>query len=1501
MDERRATTIVKLGVTSACLLAGTAVAGPVGTAIGGVASEMLSGALEPYVSSLVSFLSDGSDPVGNSLRKTLERAYLASIDQIESDWNRRPTISEDGSEGLFASLREDANTIFSSSETFGEDILAKFTTVSDRRSSLGTLTKEYLDHQLRHQGEGLEDLVSKTLIPRTSQNFTSLLLNDETETNKAWRAIQLTAITGMFQVLNAQTTRSQFTDEQIQESLSLLEQAKDALAELSEQQRSDAGNAGLKLVLDEQTLVITEILRELEQSILSAIGADGAQTRQLLENRISQLKEELQRGTTFGRSSTNIIRVAATEPPFGHTQLVGRQSELDQTIRVVQRKRVVNLTGLSGMGKSLLAAAAIRQLRSTGDIETILWLDQELTTNERFMAEGIANAIGIPGYVDQSGDSLLGLVRSHLANLDRTAIVLDDVSGIAVARRAIDRLLPNNIAIIVISRQNLFLSGEHLSVGQLKTSDAEELFNSATNGVYSPNDVSTICALLENHPMAIRIIAGRLEVEQQPLSEILSRLRDEKHRLRTLKVGDLNVSAAIELSWQDLDQASRNLLATICWSSERASRDLIKEVFAEDKVDFYDTLGSLTAQSLVVSRGSHVHVHNLVRDFVRQHTVQQKEDVETRTHRRLLELVLDNGGNPHSPELAERLTSDIYPLTALVLGLIEATDINTSMAGVRIGQLLLEPTGILARGAFTSLRAKLATGIVKATDEATDYELVIFTALTCAPILAALGNQAGAIRLLARAENVASDDETKSKVLAARGELARQLGIDRDAYSSLIRSLNHAELAENTINEASAWGQLGAISLDYGLLASAHRRYGKALELYERAEFAPGIAAATYNLGRILDQLGFLEQARNFHHQSLVIEESLDNLPGILVSLDELIHLDTDEPYLDLAEQKYRARLARLQESGNREGEASLLGALGTLAIRRHKIECALALINQSLNLNRQDGDLQGEAVCEGNLGLIAYEQRELQSARKHALRSIELYGQLGDDRGIAMCSTQLGHICVLEGSWDEAINHFAKMMSWAHRHNPGAEFRSAQMISTIQSIIESDDDTLRSELTNQAMKFAEDYSVIDIPRVDTASRQAQVKAIHSILDQNDMSASCITLLAILPSIPIPANELESMLDGTCYIDSPSEELIAIIDQLGSMDLASHAHGSVYLAPETPRAVLSRVPAALLRETILRALSGMMEMWLAMPDDRPVTNYSTQFMGMILTLSAYCSILDLSSAELARLGGAAGAILSSDGSYVAAALVMEDGLNNAKLSFAPDSLDLISPLNNLAGLLHFNLNMHDESANLFEQIFSLVNEETQFTEEQLHTYACALSNYGHVRLAQDDVEGASILFESARSTHLSLHGEAHITYAVNTNNVGLVHKEQGNWVQARQHLELALDTFEATAHGDTFQAANTWDHLSGVHENLGDLPLALACAQKALAIRHQVLPPLHEHIVESHQQIGRLLLASGQAQEAKNSWNQALQLSLRAFGPYDYYTLQIRESLASIS
>ncbi|CCH16425.1 Transcriptional regulator, winged helix family [Micromonospora lupini str. Lupac 08] len=323
--------------------------------------------------------------------------------------------------------------------------------------------------------------------------------------------------------------------------------------------------------------------------------------------------------------------------PTALTSFVGREAAVDRVGALLDRARLVTLTGPGGAGKTRLAIESAREVAAR--FPDGVWLVELAPVTEP--AEVPQALLGLLGLREQAffagsqsrippGEATEPTVRAIDALASRRALlVLDNCEHLLdAAAELADRLLTAcpDVRVLVTSREPLGITGEALhpveSLEQPPTGadpvtaltyPSVRLFADRAAAVRPDFEVDDrtvgpvvgICRSLDGMPLAIELAAARLRA--MTAEQVATRL-DDRFRLltggsRTALPRHQTLRAVVDWSWDLLDEADRALWRRLAVFAGGATAAAVERVCGGGELaapEVLDRLFALVEKSLVI-------------------------------------------------------------------------------------------------------------------------------------------------------------------------------------------------------------------------------------------------------------------------------------------------------------------------------------------------------------------------------------------------------------------------------------------------------------------------------------------------------------------------------------------------------------------------------------------------------------------------------------------------------------------------------------------------------------------------------------------------------------------------------------------------------------------------------------------------------------------------------------------------------------------------------------
>jgi predicted ATPase len=296
------------------------------------------------------------------------------------------------------------------------------------------------------------------------------------------------------------------------------------------------------------------------------------------------------------------------------TEIIGRADDIASVTALLERSRLVTLTGPGGVGKTRLA------------VEVATILEESLRGGAVFVdltsvSEPAAVVMAFAAALDPASEVRVA-VRDSLSHLLQTSgellLVVDNCEHVleSVAQLIVDVIGGvENVQVLATSREALALPGERVfHVTPLDAVSAAELFwdraarvePSVVPDEAGTDAVTSICRQLDGIPLAIELAAAHASLLTP--QQIDSRLGDRFSLLQSPARGrdprHATLATALRWSYDLLDPRERVLLDRLAIFRGRFGLDAIESVAIGAPVEHrsvVDLMASLVRKSLVVS------------------------------------------------------------------------------------------------------------------------------------------------------------------------------------------------------------------------------------------------------------------------------------------------------------------------------------------------------------------------------------------------------------------------------------------------------------------------------------------------------------------------------------------------------------------------------------------------------------------------------------------------------------------------------------------------------------------------------------------------------------------------------------------------------------------------------------------------------------------------------------------------------------------------------------
>jgi len=676
--------------------------------------------------------------------------------------------------------------------------------------------------------------------------------------------------------------------------------------------RIAAAAHGGQIVLSDSTRSLVE--RALPHGVaLRPLGAhrlkDLANAERLYQLEIDGLPTEFPALRTLDARPNNL--------PSQLTSFVGREAELLAVGELLDRARLVTLTGPGGTGKTRLAiqVAAERLSRYS---DGAFFVQLAPVTDPALVMSSIAAALGVREAVDRP---LVETVKDWLRDRE-LLLVLDNFEQIVAAGPLVIDLLESaeRLRILVTSRAVLHVHGENeFPVPPLTIPDPAHLPEldglSQFEGValfieramaarpdfsltsQSAPAIAEIVARLDGLPLAIELAAAkaRLLGAEAILGRLGSRLAFLSGGARDLPARQQTLRQAIDWSYSLLPQPERVFLRRLAvfvggWTADAAERVSSP---ADVGLDAFDGLAALFDQSLVRrDEGEHGEPRFVLLETIREYALERLDEAgETEDLRRRHAINFTDTAEAAEP----LLTKDPAVIESVArdhdnyrAGLTWAIQKDEGPLGMRLGYALWRfwhQRGHLREGRqwFEGLLA-LPSSADRTTERA--------KGLTGAAGIAYWQNDYGTAEAWYRETEAIyrelNDKPALADALYNLGSMAAIRGDMSAAFEMLGEGMAIGrELADDMIVARFAQGE-GYLAFMIDDFDRARPLLEEALSLVERGDDKMAIAAGNHTVAQVARLQGRLQAAADHYRQAIAFDHELGDAASLTEPLQGL-------------------------------------------------------------------------------------------------------------------------------------------------------------------------------------------------------------------------------------------------------------------------------------------------------------------------------------------------------------------------------------------------------------------------------------------------------------------------------------------------------------------------------------------------------------------------------------------------------------------------------------
>lgn len=669
--------------------------------------------------------------------------------------------------------------------------------------------------------------------------------------------------------------------------------------------------------------------------------------------------------------------------PQQPTSFIGREKEIDEIKALVQKSRLLTLTGPGGSGKTRLSLQVAADLLNS-ERDGVWLVELAALLDPSLVPQAVAQVLNIPEAVGMFGTKAV----VEWLKPKRLLLVLDNcehlVAACASFAAEVLRSCPS-IHVLASSRQPLGVAGEYayrvpsLSMPDPKKTETTEalsqyeavrLFIERAQTVLPSFTITNanapalvqVCWRLDGIPLALELAAAR--VRSLSVEVINTRLDD---RFGLLTSGARNtfprqqtLRALIDWSYNLLGDKEKSLLNRLSVFVGGGTLSALEFSCSGQGIEYgevLDLLTSLVDKSLVVydggtPGGERYYLLETIRQYAGDRLTESVDAEAAYMRHASWCLALAEEAEPQL----------VGPDAAMWLERLETEHDNLRAALSRYGQQAMgSAAGLRLAGAlwrFWAIRgysAEALRWLYSALERTKEYETIGDEE--------ALGAWAKALKGAGRLESRQGNHVVAETLYEQSLAIRRRLG-DQEGIAHLLSDLGMSVSAQGDFVRARA------------LLEES-------LAIRRQLEDEGGVARCLNSLGNVSFNHGDYARARILYEESLAIKKSLNDQGGIASTLGNLARIASAQGdfvgTMALLEQELTIR----QMLRDQAGIIYTLQMMANTAAQRGDLIAARSLLEESLKTGRELGDKTAIAhSLEGMVGM-ALEQSHLMRAAK--------------------------------------------------------------------------------------------------------------------------------------------------------------------------------------------------------------------------------------------------------------------------------------------------------------------------------------------------------------------------------------------------------------------------------------------------------------------------------------------------------------------------------------
>ena len=274
---------------------------------------------------------------------------------------------------------------------------------------------------------------------------------------------------------------------------------------------------------------------------------------------------------------------------------------------------------------------------------------------------------------------------------------------------------------------------------------------------------------------------------------------------------------------------------------------------------------------------------------------------------------------------------------------------------------------------------------------------------------------------------LSDDPDTQWAIYLQRGQVLEVLGQWAEAASDYEAALAIAD--DKPTAQSRAQFALGKLHRLRGEYETSLNWLGQAREIQQAANDRTGLVETVIETGTVFWRQGSYPEAREWLNQGLVLAQEKGDTASVALAFNTLGLVELYQGDYSKARTLFEESLRLRREMEDKQGIAASLTGLGIVAYYQGDYPVSRALFEECLSLEREIGDKKGIGDSVNNLGNVVSDQGDYVAAQALYEESLRLGREMGSKQSISGSLNNLGLVLLNQGEYATAQGLFEEGM----------------------------------------------------------------------------------------------------------------------------------------------------------------------------------------------------------------------------------------------------------------------------------------------------------------------------------------------------------------------------------------------------------------------------------------------------------------------------------------